>query len=81
VRLDSSKVSRRHARVLVRDGGVTLEDLGSKNGTFVRDARIRQAVTVQPGDVIRIGGFRLTNTGTRAAPVGPSAPHQRIDIS
>ena len=60
VRLDSPKVSRRHARVVVREGRATLEDLGSKNGTFVRGARIRQAVAIQPGDVIRIGGFRLT---------------------
>lgn len=60
VRLDSPKVSRRHARLIVRGGVATLEDLGSKNGTFVRGARIRQPVAIQSGDPIRVGGFRLT---------------------
>ena len=68
--LDSPKVSRRHARVVMRGGGVTIEDLGSKNGTFVRGTRIRQVVAIQPGDVIRVGGFRLTLH--RSAGLGPT---------
>jgi DNA-binding winged helix-turn-helix (wHTH) protein len=59
IRLDSPKVSRRHARVVVRDGQVTLEDLGSKNGTYVRGARIDGSVRLQAGDAVRVGGFRL----------------------
>jgi DNA-binding winged helix-turn-helix (wHTH) protein len=35
VRLDDPAVSRRHARILVSDTGTLIEDLGSKNGTFV----------------------------------------------
>ena len=34
--IDSAAVSRRHAMVHVADGGATIEDLGSKNGTRVR---------------------------------------------
>jgi pSer/pThr/pTyr-binding forkhead associated (FHA) protein len=33
--LDSPKVSRRHARIVVSRRGSTIEDLGSKNGTYV----------------------------------------------
>src|SRR5204862_8135869 len=33
--LSSPKVSRRHARIAVRDGGLVIEDLKSTNGTFV----------------------------------------------
>jgi DNA-binding winged helix-turn-helix (wHTH) protein len=58
VRLDSPKVSRRHAKFVVR-ADVTVEDLGSKNGTFVRDLRISQPTLVKPGDEIRIGHFTL----------------------
>lgn len=36
----SSKVSRRHARILVEEGRATLEDLGSKNGTFIGEQRV-----------------------------------------
>ena len=60
IRLDSPKVSRRHARLRLRDGRASLEDLDSKNGTFVRGIRISAPVTLEPGDPIRIGRFRLT---------------------
>ena len=33
-------VSRRHARIVVSDGRATLEDLGSKNGTFVGEGEV-----------------------------------------
>jgi DNA-binding winged helix-turn-helix (wHTH) protein len=35
VRLDDPMVSRRHARILVSASGAVIEDLGSKNGTFI----------------------------------------------
>ena len=35
VRIDSPSVSRHHARILVIQGEATVEDLGSKNGTYV----------------------------------------------
>jgi DNA-binding winged helix-turn-helix (wHTH) protein len=60
IQLDSPKVSRRHARLVLRDGRATLEDLDSKNGTFVRGVRISAPVTLEPGDAIRIGKFTLT---------------------
>jgi len=35
VRLDDPVVSRRHARILISGSGALIEDLGSKNGTFI----------------------------------------------
>ena len=60
IRLNSPKVSRRHARLILRDGQARLEDLDSKNGTFVRGIRISESVTLAAGDAIRIGRFKLT---------------------
>ncbi len=40
--IDAKSVSRRHARVLIDMGLATLEDLGSKNGTFVNGIRLTQ---------------------------------------
>jgi len=40
-----AKVSRRHARISMRDGGYLIEDLGSTNGTFVNRGR-----RLAPGD-------------------------------
>lgn len=45
-------VSARHARLLVEDGGVTLSDLGSSNGTFVK---VLGPVELVPGDQLLIG--------------------------
>lgn len=60
VRLESPKVSRRHARIVARQTGTTIEDLGSKNGTFVRGVRIEGAAILGPGDTVGVGPFVLT---------------------
>jgi two-component system, cell cycle response regulator len=52
-------VSRQHCRVTRRGSTVTLEDLGSTNGTFVNGARIERSVTLEAGDRIRIGAAIL----------------------
>jgi DNA-binding winged helix-turn-helix (wHTH) protein len=60
VRLDSSTVSRRHARLAVTAERVTIEDLGSKNGTLRGDDRVTSPVALEDGDAIRIGSLLLT---------------------
>jgi DNA-binding winged helix-turn-helix (wHTH) protein len=57
--LDSPQVSRRHARVIVSGPHATLEDLGSKNGSFVRGVRISAPTPLRSGDEASIGPFRL----------------------
>jgi DNA-binding winged helix-turn-helix (wHTH) protein len=64
----SSKVSRRHARILVVDDGATLEDLGSKNGTCVGERCIDGPVPLHDGDRILVGPVLLVfNAVTRNA--------------
>jgi len=55
----SSRVSRRHARILVADGRAILEDLGSKNGTYLEDSRIEASQELKHGDCITVGPVRL----------------------
>lgn len=55
----SPKVSRRHARILVNGFGATLEDLGSRNGTYLGELKIDGAVELKRGDRIRIGPAML----------------------
>jgi DNA-binding winged helix-turn-helix (wHTH) protein len=55
VSIDSSKVSRHHARILIDGVTATLEDLGSKNGTFLNGERIEAHADLSDGDEIRIG--------------------------
>lgn len=58
VRLDDARVSRIHAVIEVAKGCVTLIDLGCGQGTFVNGKKEPKA-TLQPGDEICIGPFRL----------------------
>jgi DNA-binding winged helix-turn-helix (wHTH) protein len=55
----SPTVSRRHARILVEPGRVTLEDLASKNGTFVRGERIAAPTPLADGDTFRLGHVEI----------------------
>jgi hypothetical protein len=52
--LQSSGVSRDHARLLVAPGGVTLIDASSTNGCFVNDVRVKRH-RLRDGDLVRIG--------------------------
>ncbi len=56
LRIDDPDVSRRHARVEVRDDGVLVEDLGSKNGTTVDGEPVEGAVLARPGATVSFGG-------------------------
>ena len=58
--LDSPGVSRRHALIRVTSGHATVEDLGSKNGTFIADRRVDSPTPLADGDVIRVGSVPVT---------------------
>jgi pSer/pThr/pTyr-binding forkhead associated (FHA) protein len=57
--IDDAGVSRRHARIVVDGGRATLEDLGSKNGTFVNGTRVARPVRLTDGDRIQVGRATL----------------------
>jgi len=58
--VDNSTVSRHHARLLVGEDAVTLEDLDSKNGTFINGQRISAPTVVTDGDQVAVGEVRMT---------------------
>jgi pSer/pThr/pTyr-binding forkhead associated (FHA) protein len=55
IELNDPDVSRRHAVLRQVDEGLAIEDLGSKNGTFVNDRRVSGIVPVGAGDRVRFG--------------------------
>ena len=57
--LAATLVSRLHCRLLVADGEVVVENLGSTNGTFVNGRKVERA-TLHPGDQLRAGRVELT---------------------
>ncbi len=70
VQLVSGGVSRAHARIEMRGERGVLDDLGSRNGTFVNRGRITGQVQVGHGDEIGIGDARLALFRKSAMPAG-----------
>lgn len=58
--LDSPKVSRRHASIVVKGLQATIEDLDSKNGTLVDGVAIKKPAALESGRRIEVGPFVLT---------------------
>lgn len=60
VRIDSTTVSRHHARIVVTHGEATVEDLRSKNGTYVKGRAVTLPVALEDRDQIRVGSVKMT---------------------
>ena len=56
--LDDLSVSRRHARLVFRDGHWVIQDLESTNGTRVNGVRVGRC-ELHPGDHVDVGDERL----------------------
>ena len=58
--IDALGVSRHHARIIVEGRDATVEDLGSKNGTYVGAERVTAPCRLADGDQIRLGSVVIT---------------------
>jgi pSer/pThr/pTyr-binding forkhead associated (FHA) protein len=65
--LDDPLVSRSHAVLVVRADGVSIQDLGSRNGVRVNGQRIDGAREIADGDAITIGSQHMQVVTRRAA--------------
>jgi len=71
---DDHEVSRRHARVIRgEDGRLAIEDLGSRNGTFVNGERVHGRRALNAGDSVRIGSTTMQLHGREPAAAAPPA--------
>ncbi len=72
--LRDDSVSRRHARLLLKDGEVRITDLDSQNGTLVNGRRIEGTHPLVSGDVVTLGAVAaVLRAGTR-----PVSPHRTL---
>lgn len=77
--LPQAQVSRRHARLTLREDAVWVEDLGSKNGTFLNGERLpaHTPLPMKEGDILAIAlaqRFTLMDMGvTQTQPVSPES--------
>jgi pSer/pThr/pTyr-binding forkhead associated (FHA) protein len=77
--LDDPLVSRRHAVLRVRADGVSLEDLGSRNGVMLNGTKIHGEHDLDPGDRVGIGSQEMTLqfTDERQESKGMDEQHRR----
>ena len=75
--LDAPGVSRRHAQIKIAAARATIEDLGSKNGTFVGDQRVDGSRSVGDGDVVTVGSVKLTVRALQAPTSTETEPDRR----
>ncbi len=71
VRPLGEEVSRRHCALIEDAGALTVEDLKSRNGTYVNGVRISSKVTVADGDIVRVGPLELKVSCAAPAPANP----------
>lgn len=84
--LADPEVSRRHARVLRKDDGFTIEDLGSTNGTFINGRRINRLTRLAHGDIIDLGDtirlrYEVEGASEEPLPAAAEAPGQQTAAS
>lgn len=71
----NATVSASHARLAVAaDGSCTVEDLGSRNGTWVDGTRIDRPRAIAPGELLELGAVQLLLRPVRRAPTAPTTP-------
>jgi pSer/pThr/pTyr-binding forkhead associated (FHA) protein len=66
LRLDDPSVSRLHARIELRDDGVYVEDLGSRNGTSVDGVPVTAPRRLEVDDEVAVGSAALVFRGVGA---------------
>lgn len=59
LKLDFPGISRKHFKTVINNGTVSIEDLGSKYGTFIGKNKIDASKTLKPGDIIQAGELTL----------------------
>jgi len=76
IQIDSNMVSRRHARIVSKDGEFEIEDLGSGNGTFINGQKIEQATRLKTNDRIKLGPILFRYEGNTSSPVAKFQPDE-----
>src|SRR5690349_12528952 len=80
--LPKGNVSKRHARIVLKDGKFIIVDLKSTNGTYVNGRKITSPLVVKAGDKIYIGDFILTlDEAGAVAGASPSQPAPPPDFA
>jgi hypothetical protein len=75
-------VSRKHAKLTLQNGGISIADLGSTNGTFVNGEKVKKA-QLKLGDRVLIGTsiLKVVSVPRSTGPIDPRAAQQQLERS
>lgn len=79
IHLDGLQISNHHAKLVQSGGGVSVEDVGSTNGTYVSGRRISGRQQVSPEDIVQVGPFVVRLEADGAIGVYDTRSKTRID--
>jgi pSer/pThr/pTyr-binding forkhead associated (FHA) protein len=77
IRLATNEVSRQHCRLVCKGDQITLQDLGSRNGTLVNNVAVHGEVQLSPSDTFRVGPVTFQVSGKKIA----SSPSRKTGAS
>ncbi len=83
VQILDGRISKRHATIRFdAERRMILEDLDSRNGTFLNGQQIRSPVEIKDGDVVQMGDSRLVIEGSERAPLPPTPePGSKLTVA
>jgi pilus assembly protein CpaF len=74
--VDRTNISRQHARIFYRNGAFFLQDMGSRNGTYMNGSRVASEMRLENGAQIRLADLVLTFVDETAHP--PAAAQKAV---
>ena len=72
--LPKGNVSKRHSRIVLKDGRFIVVDLKSTNGTYVNGRKITSPLVVKSGDKVYVGDFIITVEESAPGAIPVSGP-------
>ncbi len=83
IMLESTTISRRHARILVNKNLIEVEDLGSGNGTIINQSKIKShdKAIIKPGDTIRIEEFEIVLDQKDMTDIASITHKSQVDVT
>jgi pSer/pThr/pTyr-binding forkhead associated (FHA) protein len=81
VQIAERRLSRRHCKLVFDNGRVTLEDLGSQNGTYVNRKRIPRRYDLEHGDVLNFAEYSILYLSDAADYDGPDRENASVPVA
>ncbi|MEO6887779.1 MAG: FHA domain-containing protein [Ktedonobacteraceae bacterium] len=69
--INDPSISRRHAQIVRQPNGMYVQDLASRNGTYINDELLVAPWQLEPGDIVRLGNISLEYTPLQSARTVP----------